>query len=175
MPVLIIGMEYVLDKEDQDLAIHIAKIRVSAAKTHGHTFRPFNDDTPMEVNVEGAAGEIAFCRLVGMEPDTSTPEANRSSMQGRDKKDLIYHGNRIDIKTTWAYHLCDKPVPVEYLPDYYVMIRGYWPQYQFMGAISGLDFKKKCHRMKQFRNEMYGVGMEELSAEILCKAGCVHA
>lgn len=104
-----------------------------------------SDRSPTEMHIEGAASEIAFCKLHGLPPNLST---------GPDRPtfDAIWPetGEKINIKAT-PYRTGCLVVPKEAKPwhcDLYALMVGYRPRYRFVGFAYSRDIIRECMRKK---------------------------
>ena len=164
------GMQYTLTAQDQKLALSMAERRVAAAAKHGHKCVSYSGYDHLTNHTVGANGEVAFARMAGIEPDTSEPEANRSSLEGRDKKDLIFRGNTINVKTTDSLspylYLLDWFVPPQFLADFYVLMHGFFPTYRYVGCMRGSELQTPSRYIKTRHGMRYRAEAGELSVEI---------
>lgn len=96
-----------------------------------------------DVEINGIGAEVAFCKLLNIYPDMSIH--TRSASNGTDTGDAVLpNGFRVDIKTT-KY----KSGKLLVLPwqkgnvDFYVLMIGEFPNYEFKGAIPSCLVTKK--------------------------------
>ena len=108
----------------------------------------------VQVEVEGVAGEIAFCRTHGLEPDYSL-------LLRCGEPDAVYRGNRVDVKAT-RYSLGHLLV---YLPkrgdkndyskiDLFVLVRLHL--YPNISDVVGFAAKAEVMRREHVRNLGHG-------------------
>src|SRR5215467_10219413 len=87
-------LTYVLPAEIQRIARYLAKGRMRANQNAGTTdYYASYAQTPDEGELEGMAGELAFCSLNGSWPDMTIGVR-------RGGYDTIVQGWRVDVKTT---------------------------------------------------------------------------
>ena len=86
----------------------------------------------LEVNMDGVGGEVSFCKMVNIYPDTS--------LKPDPGWDLIHPTlGSIDVKTTRyeSGHLIIRPNQHHKIqPDVYALMVGTFPDYRFAGWIS---------------------------------------
>lgn len=114
--------------------------------------------TGIDIDIEGVAGELAFCKMFNVYPDTNT--------ESWADYDLVLLGFTIDVKTTKyrngkliaPYWKKDKK-----LPDYYALIIGEMPSYEFIGFIKGEDFINEKHLGDLGHGKTYIAEQKELT------------
>lgn len=117
-----------LTKEEQKIAEFIAKLRVARNKNAGVQSTTTFKDSQYAVDLNGFGAELAFCRMCNLYPDFTT-----QLRSGGD--DCHFHnGYRVDVKN------CNPKVQGMYIrkgaeekADVFVLMRGTFPTYQFMG------------------------------------------
>jgi hypothetical protein len=134
-----IGQKVFLSTAEQKLAHYVAKNRNGNNRYFNVTNLKISAEDPHTVDLEGIAGELAFCRLFNVYPDIDTD---------REPPHPLYDavippppGFRIDVKTTKYDNgklLVDarKGVKTEAV-DFYVLMTGTFPgPYTFRGFIA---------------------------------------
>ena len=90
-------MEYTLTESEQLIAKFVAEKRTANNRAAGTGNNRRSDMSDFEVDLQGFAGELAFCKLANVFPDFTVH--NRSAAKGQDNGDCILDGLRIDVKT----------------------------------------------------------------------------
>ena len=91
-------MEYTLTESEQLIAKFVAETRTANNRNAGIGNNRRSEMSDFEVDLQGFAGELAFCRLANVFPDLTVH--NRSAAKGQDNGDCILNGLRIDVKTS---------------------------------------------------------------------------
>lgn len=90
-----IGTWYTLGVAEQRQAIDFTEARTAGCRRDGAEDRK-RCQTGVDIELEGAAAEMAFCYLYGVPPDLSVVSGTRPLV------DAVIDGVRIDVKsTTW--------------------------------------------------------------------------
>lgn len=119
-----------LDEMDQMDVVEIARRRQYGIN-YKHTTH-FDDKDPLWKNTNSLAAEWAYCRLVGSEVDRS--------IDGFYPYDTIVYWNgihKVDVKWTWRRWGCliVKDKDWSDPPDWFVLMIGNWPEYEYKGRI----------------------------------------
>jgi len=121
--------EVTLNAAEQKLAIYLAKSREAENRKRGNVRNKQKAPLPPNGDLEGVAGEIAFCRLMNVYPDTFT---DRPVYPVGDAKTEI-HGV-VDVKTTPHKCLIAKLDRTDReKPDTYALMIGTFPTYRYAG------------------------------------------
>ena len=115
----------------------------------------------LAINTEGTGGEFAFCKLQNIYPDMyiDHPIPYDCYING--------HGY-IDVKTTkmssgmlliglWKYRS---------IPDYYALMTGEFPTYEFRGFYPGAEVFKKENIVNLGHGETYGIPQSKLIMQL---------
>jgi hypothetical protein len=134
-----IGETIVLDANDMTAALKMANERISWADKHGADTHVYTGLNRLANDFEAAAGEIAFCKLFDTTPDYL------NSYDGTDNGDCELDGFRIDVKTANNTRclsprlLCAASKQIKNKSDFFALMWGLWPKYQFRGFIRASD------------------------------------
>tara|TARA_Y100001951_G_C11291733_1_gene272653 strand:- start:2408 stop:2971 length:564 start_codon:yes stop_codon:yes gene_type:complete len=130
-----------LTKLEQDLAKFIGNKRseVNAERLGpnvSNLIKKSKRQSKQEIDVDGAAGEIAFAKMMGLYPNLYT--------DGPEKKaDYVVNTKKIEVKTSrWnTAHLLLLKSQKEFDIDLYVLLTGTFSDgFRFAGAITKKDF-----------------------------------
>ena len=127
-------MKVILSKAEQWIASAIAEQRVNSNRAANSFNAKRSDKSDYEIDLQGFAGELAFCKLMNRFPDfTSDP---RSAAKGQDQGDCVVDGFRVDVKTLAA----DKPMlwikaRKRGCADLFALMVGSYPEYDFKGFV----------------------------------------
>jgi hypothetical protein len=131
-----IGTEITLTEERQELSRQVALERYENNRRHGTVQAEIHNMGDGAAELEGCAGEIAFCQLFGTEPDLSI--YTRSAENGTDTSDTTLPcGLTVDIKTT--KHMNGRlitPIHKNITGDLFALMTGKFPNYIFRGFMS---------------------------------------
>tara|TARA_R110000751_G_scaffold71967_4_gene145985 strand:- start:21 stop:491 length:471 start_codon:yes stop_codon:yes gene_type:complete len=156
-------MQVVLNESEQRLAKHIAKRRYEINREKGTIDAKKGEQSNEFVDLEGIAGEIAFCKIYNLYPDLEV----KVTTQKTDKGDCIYKGHKIDVKTT-SYKtgklICALWKNNEV--DLYALMVGAFPSYEFRGFSYAAELKKKENIINLGRGDLYALTQDELILNI---------
>lgn len=128
------GAEIVLSGDDQALCIDLASRRFASnrsARVRNARVGPQSDEL---TDREGVAGEFAFCRLAGLEPDLTIEPRSAVNDQG----DVPLSGLLIDVKTTrYKTGRLLARTHLQSTGTLFVLMVGTFPSYTFAGCLPG--------------------------------------
>ncbi len=150
-----------LTTAEQKLARYITEARKRNNETLGVREQYVAKEKKAENELNGVAGEIAFCKMFNVYPDL---------MIGHwDYKDAMYNGHSIDIKTVSKPNLrliCKRSKEKKQLPDYYALMFGVFPEYEFKGFITSNNFINDEHLEDLGHGLTFVAEHDELEIEI---------
>lgn len=120
----------VLNEAEQRLAKYLGRARQAHNERLGLAETKVSTRPNLEIHIQGAGAELAFCRLYNAYPDLDT--------EHWDAPDVILHnGQTLDVKTTEVEtgKLLLNPSKLEKhkLADCYALMTGRLPYYRFAG------------------------------------------
>jgi len=89
-----------LNQLEKRLAVYIGRQRESLSRSLSVSNHKMAHEDPIKADIEGAMGEIAFCKLLNTYPHDVFELCVRSAADGSDYGDVAMNGLRIDIKTS---------------------------------------------------------------------------
>lgn len=120
-------MNVTLNKTEQKLAKYLAKQRYETARKEGSKNVRKGTMPNEETDLEGIAGEIAFCKLMNVYPDMEP---------GKKPEDCwLRTGKSVDVKTTKNRH--GRLIAARWkgdAVDLYALLIGEFPSYTFAGT-----------------------------------------
>jgi hypothetical protein len=165
-----IGDTIVLSEADQAICLQLAQERYQNNRNHGITNKKIGRQSNKDTDLEGIAGEFAFCRISGLLPDTTVHIRSYLS----DSGDVVYAGIKIDIKTT-KYANGRLLVPTwkaEQSAHLYALMTGEFPSYEFRGFIKAKDIIRRDHVVDLGYGNTFAANQKELrNVEDLVKQG----
>lgn len=133
-------MKIKLNEAEKRLCSFVARSRNAAAREVApeDALRVSSQD-PIFVDYEGAMGELAFSKLLGVYPTEIFEIYHRSSSQGEDPGDLTFNGLVIDVKTT--IHKTGRLISFRKNPaiNMFVLITGRDGEYEVAGGMWSAD------------------------------------
>lgn len=155
-------MHITLNEAEKRLCLFVARSRNAAAREVApeDALRASAQD-PIFVDYEGAMGELAFSKQLGVYPKEIFEIYHRSSLDGEDPGDLTFNGLVIDVKTT--VHKNGRLVSMRKNPaiNMFVLLTGQDGKYDIAGGMWSSDlylpsrygmppnFRKKCYSARQ--------------------------
>ena len=149
-----------LSENEQRLAKFIAKSRYENARSNNVKDLKMGSQSNEEIDLEGFAAELAYCKLMNLFPDLETGEALPNF-------DCISRfGVTIDVKTTKhkSGHLLATLKKKNNPPDKYVLIIGEFPDYQVVGEVGSDEFLQPSNIKDFGRGRGYALTQVELNA-----------
>lgn len=152
-------MKITLNAAEQKLAAYLGTMRDRHSRDlfGAKSQRADASRTDLDINIEGVAAEIAWCRMNGVYPDTDTDK--RPDASDAVTKD----GYRVDVKTTKYEHgkMLITITKTGEGVDYYCLMIGTFPTYRLAGYIKASDaiqpenidnnMPKPCYAIPQSR------------------------
>jgi hypothetical protein len=136
-----------LNEAEQKLAEFVARKRYESNRAGNVADQKIGPQSAQETDIEGAASEIAFCKLMNVYPDLST-----DAHPAHDA--VIYPGGRVDVKSTKYKNgrLLAVAGKAGNPADVYALMVGTRPTYRFAGLISA----ERLLRPEQITDLGYG-------------------
>ena len=126
--------EIELNAAELRLARFLAQSRYSENRALGVTDKLHSGGDPIEKDMLGISGELAFCKLFNCYPDLSTtlkPKSNRSN-----KGDCYLHNvGFVDVKTRQRLGDLTFRAPAKPSGDWFALMYGSGTRFRFLGAI----------------------------------------
>ena len=124
-------MRVTLNEAEQRLAKFLGRARRSANRSAGTTDRKVSPADGELVDLEGIAGELAFCKACNVWPDMTLDQ--------RPTFDCTVGGFSVDVKATQYANgrLLVTMDKIEYPPQYYALVTGVFPgPYTVRGVVA---------------------------------------
>ena len=129
-------MNVSLNESEKRLCLFVARSRNAAAREVApeDALRVSPKD-PIFVDYEGAMGELAFSKMLGIYPIQIFEIYHRSSLKGEDPGDLTFNGWVVDVKTT--IHKGGRLISLRKNPaiDMFVLMTGQDGEYELAGGM----------------------------------------
>lgn len=159
-----IGTQVELTETEIRLSKHIAKSRSSGNRSEGVTNAKMGKISDEKMDLEGAASEIAFCKLFNIFPDLTI--STRSSKAGTDSGGdcTLANGLTVDVKTTTRERgrlLAPKWKKAGSV-HLYALLVGSCPTYTFKGFIQDSDLLKEENLIDLGYGITYAVTQDKL-------------
>ena len=127
-------MKIILNACDQALCISMRDERIKSNRKAGRRMQIVtrNAAHDLEVNMDGVGGEVSFCKMVNIYPDTSLkPDSGwdliHPTLGSIDVKQTRYKTGNLIIRPNQHHKI---------QPDVYALMVGTFPNYRFAGWIS---------------------------------------
>ena len=132
---MLVNNQVSLSPEEQKIALWVAKQRYASNRSAGVVNARVGDQSDELTDLEGFAGEMAFCKLLNLYPDMSI-EPQTGTFDCETAK-----GTTIDVKTTKYErgHLIVGKKKEGCGTQVYALMVGSFPQYQFRGWVYNED------------------------------------
>jgi len=153
-------LKITLNETDQRLAEFLGKKRYEHSRENKITDRKIGGQSNYITDLEGVAGEIAFCKLHNVFPICT-------DIGKREYYDLLSPTlGTVDVKTT-KYSSGRLLVTLnkknkEQTPDTYVLMTGCFPTYHCRGYMAASDLLKDANIIDLGMGETYGVEQDRL-------------
>lgn len=125
-----------LSSDDQKLAIYLAEIRQEINRANNVRNLRVCKESDLKIQIEGYGAEIAFCRIRGIEPDTTThPRSGGADC-------VLPTGHRVDVKCT-RFHSGKLIAHINKTiddADIYALMIGQFPTYTLRGYSTAEEF-----------------------------------
>jgi hypothetical protein len=146
-----------LNQTEQELAQVIAQRRYEAARGQGLTDLKVGEQSNWETDLEGAAAEIAFCKLANVYPDMETGRSNIEDC-------YLKNGYAVDVKTTRyeGGRLLAVRWKRENSVDLYALMVGTFPKYRLAGFMRAEDLIQEARLKDLGRGPSFAADQSEL-------------
>ena len=151
------GDKIVLTDLETKIARHVGKHRYLNARSKNVTNAKIGDQSNQETDIEGVAGEIAFCKAMNLYPDLQTEEIPKHDA-------ILVGGATVDVKQTKYDNgmLLVTTKKIDDPSDIYILMTGSMPEFTFRGGMpSDLVFQEK-RIVDLGYGESYGVKQHDL-------------
>lgn len=154
-------MQITLDSYERKIVTEIAMDRQkNNIDRRSRSFKMGGGDDLL-INIEGTGGEFAFCKLKNIYPDMTIdhPIPFDCYING--------HGY-IDVKTTKKTNgmLLVGVWKSRSIPDYYALMVGEFPNYEFKGFFPGEEVFKPENLVNLGHGETYGIEQDRLKMDL---------
>ncbi len=154
-------MQITLDNYEQEIVRGIALARHKNNVDRGSRDFKMGGGDDLLINIEGTGGEFAFCKLQNIYPDMTInhPIPFDCYIKGHgyvDIKSTTYTKGRL-IVGVWKSRS---------IPDYYALMVGQFPTYEFKGFYGGDDMFKPENLIDLGKGPTYGVSQDRLKMEL---------
>ena len=154
-------MQITLDSYERKIVTEIAMDRQKNNIDRGSRSFKMGGGDDLLINIEGTGGEFAFCKLKNIYPDMTIdhPIPFDCYING--------HGY-IDVKTTKKPNgmLLVGVWKSRSIPDYYALMVGEFPNYEFKGFFPGQEVFKPENLVNLGHGETYGIEQDRLKMEL---------
>ena len=154
-------MQITLDSYERKIVTEIAMDRQKNNIDRGSRSFKMGGGDDLLINIEGTGGEFAFCKLKNIYPDMTIdhPIPFDCYING--------HGY-IDVKTTKKPNgmLLVGVWKSRSIPDYYALMVGEFPTYEFKGFFPGQEVFKPENLVNLGHGETYGIEQDRLKMEL---------
>jgi hypothetical protein len=154
-------MQITLDSYERKIVTEIAMDRQKNNIDRGSRSYKMGGGDDLLINIEGTGGEFAFCKLKNIYPDMTIdhPIPFDCYING--------HGY-IDVKTTKKTNgmLLVGVWKSRSIPDYYALMVGEFPNYEFKGFFPGEEVFKPENLVNLGHGETYGIEQDRLKMEL---------
>lgn len=163
--IIAIGTQITLCETEVRISKHIARERNSIARKGGVTNAKLGTISDEQMDLEGAASEMAFCKLFNAFPDFSIYV--RSSKAGGDQNGdcTLSNGYTVDVKTTTRENgrllapRWKKPGVT-----LYALMVGTCPTYTFKGFARGTELLQESNLLDLGRGPGYALEQKSLKS-----------
>ena len=154
-------MQITLDKHEQEIVRGIALARHNNNIERGSRDFKMGNEDDLLINIEGTGGEFAFCKLQNIYPDMTInhPIPFDCYIKG--------HGF-IDVKSTKKTNgmLLVGTWKSRSIPDYYALMVGEFPSYEFKGFFPGEEVFNDENLVNLGHGTTYGISQDRLKMEL---------
>ena len=150
-------MEVTLSPEEQKYARFLAKKRYEYAREQGKVNVRKGPQSDEVTDLEGIAGEMAYCKIFNVYPDFQTNVIPKADC-------ILHNGLTVDIKTTkYAKgHLIAAKWKGDGV-DLYALMVGTFPTYKFVGLATKQELLAKENITNFGRGDLYALPQEKLT------------
>lgn len=147
-----------LNDAEQRLAKYLATARHRNARKKGivnHRIGPQSDEL---TDLEGIAGEIAFCKMMNLYPDLQIEYVPNYDC-------VLPDGTRVDVKTTKYENgkLLSAPWKGDKKIDVFALMIGQMPKYRYAGMMKAEDLFKESKKQNLGHGVVYAANQDELN------------
>lgn len=136
-----------LNDQEQREVLSIAEKRIQKCRELGAIATYYGARDPLSQEIGYYGGEVAFCKLFGIEPDRTIDKFMSA--------DCIVNGSRIDVK--WTHYksglLLAKNKVWKDPPDYFALMIGAFPVYRYAGYMAAGELLQQARLDKYKRIE----------------------
>ena len=154
-------MQITLDTYERRIVTEIAMERQKINIDRGSRDFKMGNGDDLLINIEGTGGEFAFCKLQNIYPDMTIdhPISFDCYIKG--------HGY-VDVKTTKKLDgmLLVGVWKSRAIPDYYALMVGEFPTYEFKGFFPGGDVFHRENLIDLGHGPTYGISQDRLKMEL---------
>lgn len=150
-------MKVTLSVQEQMIVEGIALARHHNNIERGSRSYKVGNGDDLQINIEGTAGEFAFCKIKNIYPDMSIEQPMPFDC-------FLYGHGFIDVKTTKKLDgmLLVGLWKKRSIPEYYALMVGEMPTYEFKGFFPGKDVFSPLNIINLGHGETYGISQERL-------------
>lgn len=154
-------MKITLDKYEQEIVRSLALARHNNNIDRGSRSYKMGNGDDLLINLEGIGGEFAFCKLKNIYPDMTIdhpiPYDCYHNQLGFIDVKSTKKPNGMLLVGTWKYRA---------IPDYYALMVGEFPTYEFVGYFPGSEVFKPYNLVNLGHGETYGISQDRLKLEL---------
>ena len=152
-------MKVTLTEHEQRIARFLAKERYNVNRENNVQDAKKGEQSNEFVDLEGIAGEMAFCKIFNLYPDLEI----KVTTQDTDAGDCILNGHKVDVKTT-SYDtgrlICATWKNDDV--DLYALMVGTFPNYEFRGMATSSYLKQEKNKTDLGRGVVYALRQKDL-------------
>lgn len=155
-------MKVTLNYQEQEIVRSIALARHLTNIDRGSKSYKMGNGDDLQINLEGTAGEFAFCKLKNIYPDMSIEQPMAFDCS-------INNIGFIDVKTTNKTNgmlLIGKWKEKYLKPAYYVLMVGEMPTYELKGFFPGPEVFKPENIVNFGYGDTYGISQDRLIKDL---------
>lgn len=156
-------MKIHLNEIEQRLVKYIAKSRFEVNRNNNVTNSRKGGQSDYLTDLDGFGGEFAFCKLFNIYPDLEVKVTSQETDQG----DCLLNNFKIDVKTT--KYKTGKLICALWknrAVDYYALMVGEFPQYEFKGFAKANDVKKEENIVDLGHGKVFALPQSKLIQKI---------
>lgn len=157
-------MEIKLNEAEKRLCNFVARSRNAAAREVAPEDSLRISPNAIFIDCEGAMGELALSKLLGVYPTEIFEIYHRSSSRGEDPGDLTFNNLTIDVKTT--VHKNGRLVSMRKNPaiNIFVLMTGQDGEYELVGGMWSADLylPSRYGMPPNFKRQCYSATQDEL-------------
>jgi hypothetical protein len=150
-------MKVTLNYQEQIIVEEIAKARHLQNIDRGSRSFKMGGGDDLQINLEGTAGEFAFCKLKNVYPDMSIEQPMPFDC-------FLNEFGFIDVKTTKKLDgmLLVGKWKSKSIPQYYALMVGKMPYFEFKGYFPGAEVFKPENIVDLGHGQTYGISQDRL-------------